>query len=270
MDTTLEKIRKFSDDQYSNENRLNARIQIYEHCEKKLNWREWVFDKLDFKNVRNILELGCATGILWTDNIRKLPGDIHIVLSDNSEGMVNAAQQVLSEHTRQFEFKVADACHIPFKDSSFQMVIANHMLYHVQDKDQAFSEIERLLADGGSAYASTLSTTNLRELLDVVIEFDKRLGFDNIQIIRGFNMENAEDVLSHRFLVDEKHIFQNDIIIKNIDSLILYLASCYSPEQLEILVSNYINFKAYLGSVINKPGGMRITNKAILFRFRKK
>ncbi len=270
MDTTLEKIRKFSDDQYSNDYRLSARIQIYDHCEKKLNWREWVFDRLDFKTVNSVLDLGCGNGILWKDNIHKLHGDIHIVLSDNSEGMANAAQQALREHSHQFDFKVADACNIPFENGSFQMVIANHMLYHVQDTGKVFSEIKRLLADDGSGYASTLSTTNQQELINVVIEFDKRLEFDTIQTIRSFNLENAEDVLSRQFLVEEKHIFQNDIIIKSVEPLILYLASCYSPEQLKILESNYVDFRAYLESIINKTDGMRITNKNVLFRFRKK
>ncbi len=270
MDATLGKIREFSDDQYTNENRLKARIQIYEYSEKKLNWREWVFDRLDFKTVNSVLDLGCGNGILWKDNYHKIPEDIQIVLTDVSQGMVDAARKTLGKHKRHFEFKVADACQILYEDSSFQMVIANHMLYHIQDKEQIFSEIERLLADDGSAYASTLSTTNFQELLDVVIEFDKRLEFDNIKVVQGFNLENAEDVLSRQFLVEEKHIFQNDIIIKSVESLILYLASCYSPEQLKILESNYVDFRAYLESIINKTDGMRITNKNVLFRFRKK
>ena len=120
VDLTLEIIKQFSDDQYSNENRLNARIQIYDFCEKKINWREWVFDNLDFNNVERVLELGCGNGLLWQDNIHRIPENIHIVLSDISKGMVDSARKTLEKHNRQFEFKVTDACKTSFKTTIFR------------------------------------------------------------------------------------------------------------------------------------------------------
>jgi ubiquinone/menaquinone biosynthesis C-methylase UbiE len=270
MDATLEKIHQFSDDQYSNENRLKARIQIYEFREKKLSWREWVFDNLDFSNVTKVLELGCGNGLLWQDNIQKVPEKLHIVLTDISPGMVDAARKTLSKNGRQFEFKAADACQTPFQDNSFQMIIANHMLYHIENKERVFSEVDRLLTGDGSIYASTLSTKNLQELIDVIGEFDKRLLFDNIQTIRSFNLENGENVLSNHFKVIKKFIYQNDIIIKESEPLILYLASCYSREQLDILRRNFGDFRSYLDLIIKKTGKLRITNKNVLFKFGKK
>jgi len=270
MDSTLKKIRRFSNDQYSNENRLNARIQIYDFCEKKTNWREWVFDNLDFSNVTRVLELGCGNGILWKDNIHRVPENVRIILSDNSKGMVDAARKTLGEHNRQFEFKVIDACQTSFKDNHFQMIIANHMLYHIENKEKVFSEIDRLLTGDGFAYASTLSTRNLNELIDIVGEFSRSLVFDNIQTIQNFNLENGEDVLSSYFDVTGNYIYQNDIIIRNTEPLILYLASCYSMEQLDILISNFGDFRNYLESVIRKTGEIRITNKSVLFKFGKK
>ena len=271
MDTTLEEIRRFSDDQYSNENRLNARVQIYDFCEKKLNWREWVFDKLDFNNITRVLELGCGNSILWKDNIRKIPGDIHIVLSDISEGMVNTARNTLKEYQRQFRYITADACQTPFKDGNFQMIIANHMLYHIDDREGVLSEIDRLLSDDGFAYASTLSTTNLQELINVVIKFNECLELDdNIRIIQNFSLENGKRVLSDHFNVVQEYIYQNDILIKNAEPLMLYLASCYSLGKLEILISSLSAFHSYLDSVIKKNGKIRLTNKNVLFKFKKK
>lgn len=270
MDSTLEKIKQFSNDQYSNENRLNARIQIYDFCEHKNYWQEWVFDNLDFSNVARVLELGCGNGILWKKNIHRVPENVRIILSDNSRGMVDAAREALREHRHQFGFEVVDACQIPFTDKNFQMIIANHMLYHMENKEQVFSEIDRLLTGDGFAYASTLSTRNLNELIDIISEFNKSLLFDNIQTIQNFNLENGEDIISRHFNVADSHIYQNDIIIRNTEPLILYLASCYSMEQLDILIRNFGDFRSYLESVIRKTGAIRITNKSVLFKFRKK
>ncbi|HEY33345.1 MAG TPA: hypothetical protein G4O10_09630 [Dehalococcoidia bacterium] len=92
MDSTLKKIKQYSNDQYSNESRLNARIQIYDFCERKNDWQEWAFDNLDFSNVARVLELGCGNGILWKKNIHRVTENARIILSDNSQGMVDAAQ----------------------------------------------------------------------------------------------------------------------------------------------------------------------------------
>jgi ubiquinone/menaquinone biosynthesis C-methylase UbiE len=270
VDAILERIRRFSDDQYSNENRLNARIQIYEYCEKKLNWREWVFSKLDFNYVTSVLELGCGNGLLWQENIHRVPEDIHVVLTDISQGMVDSARESLKEHKDKFEFKVADACRIPFKDNAFQMIICNHMLYHVDNKEQVFSEISRVSSTEGFLYASTLSTKNWQELFNPVAEFKKDLKLDNNETIRSFNLENGKQLLSGYFADVKQYIYQNNLIIRNIEPLILYLASCYTPQQLDVLVENIADFRVYLKSIIDKTGEIKITNTNVLFKFRKR
>jgi hypothetical protein len=88
--------------------------------------------------------------------------------------------------------------------------------------------------------------------------------------IQSFCLENGEEVLSGYFNVVDKVTYQNDIIIDNIEPVILYLASCYSTEQLEILKNCYHDFNSHLNSVLKKNGGIRITNKNALFKFRKK
>ena len=227
-DSTLDKIKQFSDDQYSNENRLNARIQIYDFCEKKINWHEWAFDHLDFKNVARVLELGCGGGQLWTRNIHKIPEDIQVTLTDISKGMVDSVREELTQNNHRFEFRVTDACKTPFNSNHFQ------------------------------------------ELFDIAIGFDKSLVFDTTLTVHSFNLENGEDVLSSYFKVVNKYVYQNDVIMKNTEPLILYLASCCSPEQLDTLKNSIDDFRSYLESVINETGEVRITNKTVLFKFRKK
>ena len=42
------------------------------------------------------------------------------------------------------EYKQIDVQNIPYEDSSFDIVIANMMLYHVHDINKAVSEIRRV------------------------------------------------------------------------------------------------------------------------------
>ena len=265
----MEKIKQFTYDQYSNDNRLKARIQLYKYCEYKTNFHRWIFDKLDFKNVTSVLDLGCGNGTLWKNNIEKMPGDISIMLTDISEGMVDAARKALSGYDNRFQFKVTDACRTPFHDASFQMIIANHMLYHIDDIERILAEINRLLTDNGFTYASTLSMKNLQQLMDVAVGFSNKLEFNN-DIIRGFNLENGNEVLSESFDVTEKFIYRNDLIIKDSESVLLYLASIYEGEQLDFYIDEFDDFRKYVDSVIDSNGEIRINNRNALFKFGKR
>src|SRR5271165_4602512 len=45
----------------------------------------------------------------------------------------------------------ADMCNLPFPDTSFDVVIACHVLHHIRDEASALSEIRRVLRVGGMA-----------------------------------------------------------------------------------------------------------------------
>ena len=59
--------------------------------------------------------------------------------------------QAIGGLIRDAEFAVMDAQAIEAEDSSFDLVIANHILYHVPDRRKALSEIHRVLKIGGRA-----------------------------------------------------------------------------------------------------------------------
>lgn len=268
VDQLLDKVNRFSDDRYGNDNRLNARIQIYRYCENKTTLQEWIFDKLDFTGVSDVLDLGCGNGQIWRRNIRNIPKQIRITLSDISDGMVEAAGEALKDDGR-FVFHTADAGNTPFQSSRYQMITANHMLYHV-DKQRVFSEINRLMTDDGYGYASTPGESNFLELFGITDGFDKRLSFESDDIIQNFSLENGGDILSGSFDAVECFLYRNDVVTDDTDSLILYLASCFEPDQLEVLMGKWDEFRGYMESIIDKSGKLRITNKVGLFKFRKK
>ena len=269
MDIMLEKIKQFSSDQYSNQNRLNARIQIYRYSQNKTGWREWLFSHLDFTGVNRVLELGGGNGLLWQVNVNKIPENVQVVLTDISPGMVDAAREKLQQYGDRFDFQVVDVCRIPYPDNTFQMAIASHMLYHVEDKDEAFSEINRVLTPGSYAYATTISSGNWQELYDVIPAFNPKLRLNQINGTRSFNLENGEQVLSGYFSDVQPYIYQNNIVLTSVEPVIYYLASCFSAEQLEILTGNIGKFREYLHDILNKTGKIELTNKSVMFKFRK-
>jgi len=270
IDSTLEQIKQFSNDQYGNEKRLNARIQLYRFSRNKISWREWLFNQLELLKVQNILEIGCGNGILWQENINKIPAGAHIVLTDVSPGMVNAARETFGTD-RRFECKVLDANQpMPFGSGSFQMVLASHMLYHVDNKAMVFSEIDRVLSPEGTAYATTASVNTMGELDQAAVAFNRSLSISMAEFLRSFNLENGGHVLKKYFTVVEKAIYRNAVFVADVESLILYLASCYDVKQLEILTHNIGEFRHHLATLVNNSGKLKITSKAGLFKFKRK
>lgn len=103
------------------------------------------------------LDLGCGTG--WIQEVLALKGGRrHMVGIDISEGMLRFASQ------KKIPVVLGDAEKIPFKDSSFDGVVAKGVLHHLSDTETAVSEIARVLKPGGLAVLADPNLSPLRAL----------------------------------------------------------------------------------------------------------
>ena len=118
-------------EQYKNADKLNTRISIHsKYSVNKMGFGNWIISNYDIKPGCRILELGCGTGDMWKDNKGLLEQAAEVVLTDFSEGMVETVRLALGRISN-LSCQVADIQEIPFTDDSFDIVIANMMLYHV-------------------------------------------------------------------------------------------------------------------------------------------
>jgi ubiquinone/menaquinone biosynthesis C-methylase UbiE len=108
---------------------------------------------------RRILEVGCGRGELAE---RLVEGGYEVVALDQSERMVELTR------ARGVDARVGDAQELPFPDGSFDVAVANHMLYHVPDVERALAELARVLRAGGTLVAATNGFRQLGELWDLV------------------------------------------------------------------------------------------------------
>lgn len=135
-------------DMYIKKDTLSIHISLHDtYSVNKYGFLNWIFDQYEIKDGFNILEAGSGTGKIWDE--RKLSNNVKITLTDFSQLMIEKCSELLRKNS-MFSFQQMDLQAIPFADESFDIVIANHMLYHVPDMEKGLREAYRVLKKGGT------------------------------------------------------------------------------------------------------------------------
>ena len=201
-------------DQYKNVDNLRARMALHERFStNKEDFARWVFDYIDAPSRARVLELGTGPAKLWVKNRERIPTTWHVTLTDLSPGMLEEAKKATENTDTSFDYKVVDAQAIPFDDDTFDVVVANHMLYHVPDELKAISDIRRVLRPGGRLYAATNGLEHMMELQTFITERFDELGKPFMALdSQAFQLENGEEKLSRSFESVDLHIVENNAL----------------------------------------------------------
>lgn len=249
-------------EQYKNAKNLNDRIRLHEkYSTNSQGWFNWLFEKIDFSKVNRLLELGCGNGKLWQDNKIDLRNR-EIFLSDISEGMV---EEVRNKLRSDFNCIVADAEKIPFKDAYFDSIIANHVLFYLNDLNQGLKEISRVLKPNGALYCSTYGSKHMKEITEIVQSYDSRINLSNHSLYDVFGLENGESVLKKYFTSVQRIDYQDSLEITESKPLIDYIMSCHGNQN-EILGPKLNEFKEYIEELLMNNGKIIVTKQAGLFK----
>lgn len=259
--------------QYSNSSNLEARIQVHKkYSTNKLDWSSWVFNQIDFRQDYKVLELGSGTGGLWISNKEDIPY-MEIVITDISEGMLQTASSNLESINSNMTFNIVNAEKIPYDDNSFDIIIANHMLYHVRDINMAISEIKRVLKSNGTLYATTMGNENMRNLERLLIEFDNRIQFPGNEMAGRFGLESGEIVLRQYFEKVECRRYEDALLINEVQPLFDYILSLEGMGNvLDIIKNDNVDklmiflkdiIKKNSNIIIKKDSGILIATKYI-------
>ena len=248
-------------EQYKNAKNLNDRISLHEkYSTNKQGWFNWLFNQIDFSKVNRLLELGCGNGKLWQENRIDLRNR-EIFLSDISEGMVEEVRNKLGS---DFNCIVADAEKIPFKDSYFDTIIANHVLFYLNDLNLGLKEISRVLKPNGILYCSTYGKNHMKEITEIVQSFDSRINLSNHSLYDIFGLENGESILKKYFYNVQRMDYQDSLEITESKPLIDYIMSCHGNQN-EILGPRLNEFKEYIEELLKNSGKIVVTKQAGLF-----
>lgn len=249
--------------QYQNSNNINARIQLHQKYSKnKQGWFPWIFEQLPITANCCILEVGCGTGALWLDNMTRLPENIAITLSDISEGMVRDAKRSIGRKDKRFSFAKINVEEIPYENDSFDIVIANHVLFYCDNVVKACEEIKRVLKPSGTFVCSTYGSNHMKEITQLVQNYDKHIQLSDGNLYDKFGLDSGFSILDDIYSSVHIRLYEDEIIISDSEPLIDYILSCHGNQN-QYLSKNYHDFKKYVCQTINE--NYHITKEAGIF-----
>lgn len=248
--------------QFSNDKNLAMRIDFYKkYTTNKYKFADWLFDKYEFKENYSILELGCGNGSHWEGKIETLPTGCKLILSDFSDGMLDLVKEKYSEY-KNVTFQKIDIQSIPFDENSFDIIIANHMLFHVPDLNKALSEVQRVLKKGGYFYSATDGNGGMRPFLhEAIKKFDATSEAFTEKL--PFNLQNGSEILSRYFPNVEKFEYENVLAITKTEDLIEWLKSTKSISGFS--EENLVNLYKYFEGIRIKEGAIKIPRETGVF-----
>ena len=259
------------DSSYSDPNKLNLRNEIQEeYGNHPVPWFEWVFNLLDLTESSRILELGCGTGTLWQENNARVPSGWEIAMSDSALSMVQVSRANLLPLRRGWSFTSLDGQVLPFRDESFDAVLAVGLLDQVSDLNQALGEAWRVLRPSGQLIATAGGKGHLQEFENMLRPF---IPVDIAHKIGGneehFGLENGERLLSPFFEEVVRHDYRDRMTFTHLQPILDYVLS----EQ-EIVWSIPLDklglFVNRIKSDLQRRGEIEVTVRKGMFIARKK
>lgn len=256
-------------EQYKDAANLNIRIGLHrKYTNNPTGWFRWLYGLMEPLDGKCILELGCGNGELWLANKDRIPADTRICLSDISKGMVRDVEESLKSVLKNVSFEVFDCRQIPKAEESFDSVAANHVLFYLTNLDAALEQIHRVLKLDGTCYFSTYGADHMKEISQLVKEFDSRIALSEVNLYDVFGLENGEEILKPHFKFVEKKIYKDHLEVRDAGALMEYILSCHGNQQ-EYLSDRYEEFRGFLEKKMEKKGMIYITKQAGAFLCRK-
>ncbi|MBP3618769.1 MAG: DUF4298 domain-containing protein [Lachnospiraceae bacterium] len=259
--------------QYKSDDNLNRRINIHNYSTGAIPWADWVLEQLELSEGMDILCLGCGNAANLAAMADHLPGNLTFLLTDYSEGMLEKAKvnlatkkAVFKEKNIAISYQVADANCLSLT-GAYDRITANHMLYHVEKRQELFEKVKLLLKPEGMFCATTIGETHMQELHDYVKSFDARIEQPFEYLTCSFQLENGREQLQTVFPDIECVICDSDLLVDRAEPLYEYVYS-FPGNAAEMLRGRKKEFLRNAEEIIEKEGAFYIHKSTGMFRCR--
>ncbi|MGV8163067.1 MAG: class I SAM-dependent methyltransferase [Candidatus Nanoarchaeia archaeon] len=216
--------------------RKNENKNIFKN---RVDFNQKILDCLGNEKNLKVLDAGCGNGD-FLEFVHKQKPNWALYGFDISKGMIQEAKK---ETNKKIKYSVATVQKIPFKDETFDVVIAKHMLYHAEDIQKAIKEMHRVLKKEGVLIITlnSLANKSRANVERYKKHIQKILNVTLVETITRINMENYD-----------KYVGKNDFRILQLKTYFAYAEIKKSIDMINYL-SSYKEF--YVPTPSNKVWG---------------
>jgi ubiquinone/menaquinone biosynthesis C-methylase UbiE len=258
--------------QYKSADNLKVRIRTHElYTQPKSDFISWILDRLEWTGDEKVVDVGCGAGSYVEGAVQR--SRLYIA-ADLSLGMLQSLAKPDLDRLN------LDAQRLPLASDSADVILANHMLYHLPDINASLKEISRVLRPDGVLLAATNSEyymVELARLTDMVLrrlagqtEDEDQTYYTDAAITSSFSLENGRDKLEMHFSKVERHDLSSTLVFPEAQPVVDYLSSM--SERLSTRLPTEIPFETVLSSVwdevtdhISENGEFRVGKVAGVF-----
>jgi len=231
--------------QYETDDALRIRQEIHaRYSVPTLDYPEWVLGRVVWRGDEQILDVGSGRGT-YAERIHAHIGGARYVGVDSSLGMLQSWKEVDSARVQ------GDAATLPFADQTFDVVMANHMLYHIADIGATLREIKRVLKPEGILIASTNSVETMPEFsallrravmhvtANIIASTYGRPGTvlpnagarPPLSLYERFSLENGAQILGREFFAVVRYDLPHALVFPEAAPAVAYLESWRSMHE---------------------------------------
>ena len=211
---------------YATDENLRIHDKTYStYTVPKIDFVRWTLGTLDWRGGETVLDIGAGRGRHFT-RLTDLVPDIRYYALDLSQMML------VNHPAGGGRLTHSDAMRLPYADHSFDVVMANHVLYHLDDIDGGLAEIKRVLKPDGRLLAATDSIHTLPELQILLRRAIVLLTSNGAAQVHppdlpsdAFALENGTRMLARHFFAVMRHDLPSQLVFTAADPAMDYLES---------------------------------------------
>lgn len=207
---------------YKTKDNLDIRIRTHEqYTQPKIDFISWVLDQSRWLGLETVLDIGSGSGN-YVNAVQKRTRSY--IAGDMSAGMLATIAGDISRIQ-------LDAQQLPLSQASVDVVLANHMLYHVPNLDECLRQVQRVLRAGGRLIAATNSRNNMAELRHLIMDIGRKddksltLSVEQLNLVTGFNLENGQALLQPFFSKVDRFELNSALVFPSAEPVLAYMGS---------------------------------------------